>query len=310
MQFTLDLQLDVDRSAGDFDEIAYRWLDEMSRAVVPDHRTEIADLPARVAKANEPYGPLGEPNALFGIVKTTRGLSSGRLKSAQRNASTAGMRWLRQELADLPDSAWLWFGRLDERGHRSGSLANLQVDRMEESAEWLRLSAYIPELTFIDPIDGAEQQQRYLDAARSLADHWNPGFGQAAYALHYGSTAYEACLRNIDNPVPQEWWDARYTLNHCREFLRGYSWLTVVPQELAARLGGPSGLAATGAFAEVRPLSKGGVWLLATHDYRDFDDAALRSIFNVVAPILRPGRLTNWPRHPNEPPLRVIFEDS
>jgi hypothetical protein len=222
------------------------------------------------------------------------------------------MRWLREELVDFPKTATVWFGQLhDEFRTRSGHLALLKTEWIvPESPDWLRLSAYVPEMIFLDPVDGVAWQRRYLDAAFALADQWNPGFGQVAYHLDGGQTAYEAALRRIEQPVAQETWDERYTINVCRRFLRGYSWLTVVPEELAARLGDPAELQAQDAFVEVRPLSRGGLWLLATHDYRDFDDDALRRVHTVLAPLLRPGPLTNWPRHFGQPPLRVILPDN
>ena len=74
-----------------------------------------------------------------------------------------------------------------------------------------------------------------------------------------------------------------------REQLRGYDWLTICPKELADRLGGTGALRATGAFHEVAQLSGGGVWLLATADYRDLDDAALYRVFRALAPVLPIG---------------------
>ncbi len=62
-----------------------------------------------------------------------------------------------------------------------------------------------------------------------------------------------------------------------------------MPQEIGDRLGGAGALRASGAFAEVDELAGGGYWLLATENYRDFDQAAAERIFDVVAPVLRPG---------------------
>jgi hypothetical protein len=313
VRFTFDLQVNVDASAGNRAEVVYRWLDEMSQALVPEARAEIADLPARMVSASQPYGPQGEPGRVFGSLETYREPEQGsRYGTSVRHASAAGMRWLREELVDLPKRATLWFGRLDDEWRvRSGHLAVLEAAWIiPESPDWLRLSAYVPEMTFLDPVDGLMWQRRYLDAAFALADQWNPGFGHAAYVLDGYQTAYEAALRRIHQPVRQETWDERYTINVCRTFLRGYSWLTIVPADLVPRLGDSAVLVASGAFVDARPLSRGGLWLLATHDYRDFDDDALRRVHQVVKPVLRPGRLTSWPRHDRQPPLQVIFPDT
>jgi hypothetical protein len=160
-------------------------------------------------------------------------------------------------------------------------------------------------------VEGADVQRRYRDALWSFAQGVNPGFGHVAYMMSAGGpTAYEMCLRNIVTPNPPQWWDHEYTVADCRQFLRGYSWLTIVPAEIAARLGGVEAFTASGAFVEVRELPRGGVWLRATEDFRDFTDEQIRRVFTVVAPALRPGPLTNWPRMPHEPPYQLVFEDA
>jgi hypothetical protein len=302
--YYLELQLNVDSSAGDFGEIAYRWFDEVSQALIPQERAEIAGLPARMAPIGKPgtvHGTVGIHHFEAGTVRQRRG---------QRNASAAGMRWLREQLRQPTRHSDLLFGRHNENGERTGSLARLVAETLPDSPDWLRLAATVAESKFLDPDHGAEVQRRYLDAAWPFADQLNPGFGHLAYSIRGGSTAFEYCLRNIVNRTPPEWWDHWLTVNHCREFLRGYSWLTIMPEELAARLGGADALAATGAFHQVRPLARGGVWLLATPDYRDFTDEALLRVFTVVAPVLRPGPLTDWPRNHGQPPNRVIFQDA
>ena len=110
--------------------------------------------------------------------------------------------------------------------------------------------------------------------------------------------------------MPLQWWDYPATLSTCRDALRGYSWLTILPQDLLDRVGGLDTLARSGAFVEIRPLAAGGVWLLATDDYRAFDDAALLRVFHAVAPALHPGPITLWPPPHGDPPLRVVPKDA
>lgn len=104
------------------------------------------------------------------------------------------------------------------------------------------------------------------------------GAGDPAYAGHH--TALDAALRR----------DRDDSLREARRHLRGYSWITVVPRELAARLGGADALTATGAFAEVEALPPGGVWLRATDRAETYDAAAVRRVFSALAPVLPPGR--------------------
>ena len=202
-----------------------------------------------------------------------------------------------------------WIGRLDERGHRSGRVLTLEVRHLAESSGWLRLHGYVDESSFTDPVVGLDTQRRWLEVMRSYADISNPGFGHISYNHNEGATALEDALPAAIYPRVER--DPDYTVNDCRRFLRGYSWLTVVPAELAARLGGAAGLRSSGAFAEVHQLAAGGVWLLATSDYRDYDDEAIAKVFKVLAPVLRPG-LPRDPvrRFPGQPPYRIVFADA
>jgi hypothetical protein len=81
------------------------------------------------------------------------------------------------------------------------------------------------------------------------------------------------------------------TVPRCRDALRGYSWVTVCPQQLAGRLGGASAIAASGAFTEVTEVAEGSVFLRATPTLDEYGDAAQRQVFEVLAPVLLPGRV-------------------
>jgi hypothetical protein len=301
--FPLEIQVNIDKSTGSLGELAYRWFDEMSVALAPAERAALAGGPARV-------GP-DQPGTVYGTVGIHDFDPDGsNRRQGERNASAAGMRWLHRELLKEPRYASLSLDVDDEPGRSTGAVS-LKSAIVPKSPNWLRLSAYLPDADFLDPVRGSEIQRRYLDGLWSFVDDVNPGFGHIAYLPNdQGATPFEVCLRNIVNPNPREWWDHEYTVNNCREFLRGYSWLTIIPAEIAVRLGGVDTLAASGAFAQVRALSRGGIWLLATDDYRDYTDEAIRRVFTVVAPALRHGPLTNWPRVPREAPFRIVFEDA
>jgi hypothetical protein len=96
-------------------------------------------------------------------------------------------------------------------------------------------------------------------------------------------TSLESCLPEHVRIAKDSSW------GHVREELRGYWWVTVVPGELAARLGGPGGLAATGAFHEVSSLPDGSVWLRATPTINEFTGERIREVFEALAPILPAG---------------------
>jgi hypothetical protein len=74
-------------------------------------------------------------------------------------------------------------------------------------------------------------------------------------------------------------------------YLRGYSWVTMVPAVLAARLGGAGALRDSGAFAVVDEVAGGSVWLQATRRWSEWagDPAVVDRVFDVLAPVLPPG---------------------
>nr|WSZ19350.1 hypothetical protein OH837_41570 [Streptomyces canus] len=99
----------------------------------------------------------------------------------------------------------------------------------------------------------------------------------------------------------------RHSVNEARLFLRGYSWITVCPDELCRRLGGVSGLAASGAFCRVIPLAAGGAVLQSTETLTGFSDDAMRDVFRVLAPVLPAGMPRFDPAHPE---VRYVPEDA
>lgn len=91
--------------------------------------------------------------------------------------------------------------------------------------------------------------------------------------------------------------------------MRGYNWLTILPQELTAAVGGADGLRTSGAFTEVQPLAAGGVWLRATDNFADYDLAAAEPVFRTLAPILPPGKPMPAPDWANATPMVIVPAD-
>jgi hypothetical protein len=302
--YGVELQVNVDTAGEEMGEVAYRWLDEVSKARAPEVRAAVVDLPARI-----PRGELGRPGDAFGYLRIDRWPEGRPRRHWERVPSRAGLEWLREELADVPRTVTLTLGRLDDRGHRAGDTVTVLVDRHAVAPDVMVLSTYLRESELTDAETGAAAQRSYLELLSSFADRTNPAYGHIAY-IHDGKTAFEFGLRNVHKVPPLEWWSHPRTLACCREALRGYAWLTILPQDLLGRVGGLQALSDSGAFVEVRQLSHGGVWLLATTDYREFDDAALLRVFQAVAPALRPGPITPYPPAPGKPPLRVIAQDA
>jgi hypothetical protein len=169
---------------------------------------------------------------------------------------------------------------LGETGYPEDPRIRMLAWRDKNLPDWLRLAFDAAESDLEDP----ERQQAWLTFVHDTVENLNPAFGVIDYEYDglYGEAAAESTIKTS------------YMLQHqriprSREQLRGYDWLTICPQELADRLGGTEALRATRAFHEVAQLSGGGVWLLATADYPDFDNAALYRVFRALAPVLPIG---------------------
>jgi hypothetical protein len=290
--FTVEAQIRVKTSA----EVAYDWVDHLTAALGDDVRARQAGLPAsRKAAAVK-------PGAMYGEIAVTRFPNGRYVPSKLRTLSDDGLRWLRRELVDMPHSVWVSVGPLGDDGIVNAGPVALEI-APRRSPGWLRLSAYVRESAFADPAT----QQRWLDAVLEFADRVSPGYGQIGYCRGGNETAVE----QTTNPRTADATRRRpdYAIDPSRRTQRGYDWLTVIPQELANALGGADALAATGAFAQVRPLAQGGIAVLANATFQDYDLATAEPVFRALAPILPPGRPFLIPEPPHVPPVFVIDQD-
>ncbi|MFE6333096.1 hypothetical protein ACFVP3_08160 [Streptomyces sp. NPDC057806] len=148
-----------------------------------------------------------------------------------------------------------------------------------------------------DRIGDPEFCARLVDFLAAALDGADPAFARVDHLNFHDTPDLEAALRR----------GHRKYLRECRSHLRGYSWVTGVPSELAARLGGASRLAVSGAFHAVRELRGGGLLVQATETLAGYDDRAMREVFRALAPVLPPGIPEHDPAREN---LRVVFEDA
>ncbi|MFC9846306.1 hypothetical protein ACFWFF_05490 [Streptomyces sp. NPDC060223] len=132
-----------------------------------------------------------------------------------------------------------------------------------------------------------------VDFLAEALDGGNPVFARVEHGNFSYTTDLEAGLRR----------SRRKSLREARSYLRGYSWVTGVPSELAAR----QGLAATGAFHRVEELRSGGLLLQASETLAGYSDHAMRGAFTALAPVLPPGIPREDPAHPD---MRLVFEDA
>jgi hypothetical protein len=305
---TLDLQLNVDNRGRSHGESAYRWFSILLDELAGSELADLADLPA--VTRLDPYSdmPQGEPGALYGFVEVAQPPTDIRRTRERRNLSTDGWAWLRAELNDIPYNApmTIQIGRISPGGVLGGIILKAGLLRLEKSPDWLVLDAAVPAQSFLDPSTGAMKQRRWLKALRRAADQLNPGFGHIEYWRGRERTALERYSTAPGTPVNQRKPPLSIRLN--RQRLRGYSWLTILSEEVATRLGGASALAATGSFLEVEPLAEGGLWLLATEDFRDWAMPAAEAVFRAVAPAL-PSGAPIAPRPDQDPPPTFLVLD-
>ncbi len=293
----LDVRLPND---GQFAQAAGAWLEHASRVLGADRWERLhRSLPlAEPAEWNHPHG---EPHGVWGSVAVLR--RGGQQKATGHYPySPESFEWMLTELANRPLSANFRLRQLDEAGvpyEGSGELAVAVAVVDEDQPEWVQL--YAGSTLFGAEHDPMRPQvsQRWADVLREMAEQVDASFGHLCDDDSAEGTALDATLFRGGEVE---------SMLQGRRVLRGYSWVTVCPAELARRLGGRSALAATGAFAVVDRLPHGGVWLQATPDFASYDQRAVREVFKALAPVLPAGKPERDPF--DDRPRRLVWEDA
>ncbi|MFF5338908.1 hypothetical protein [Streptomyces sp. NPDC013181] len=107
----------------------------------------------------------------------------------------------------------------------------------------------------------------------------NPTFGRVDIGQFTERTNLDVALRR----------KVTKSMSSGRGTLRGYAWVTIVPQELIERLGGWEELESGDAFFKVFPLPDGGAILQASETMSGYTDEAMWHIFKTLAPVLPTG---------------------
>jgi hypothetical protein len=109
-----------------------------------------------------------------------------------------------------------------------------------------------------------ESEAAALRFVHAVADIADPVYGEIGYSYGFPYTALESALRlGFDQAA-----------KNSRDRLPGYSWITVLPEQIGAELGGVEGLVASGAFWKAERLAKGGYWIQATEHFADYQQPA------------------------------------
>lgn len=311
----IDLELP---GPADYAALARHWFDAGFSAIAPEQRTALETGPKLPPEAIRRPVPSGPPGVTWGFVSVTRyypkkltadGRQVFTVRESPRVWSARNWSWFLGQLADPPHDATLGTARLADAssgrpGYPENPRTRMTAVRDKRLPQWLRLAFAAPEAD----LEAPGRQRAWLSFVRETAEHLNPAFGLIDYQYDtlYGQTAVERTIRPLSLRPAYEGIPAS------RRLLRGYGWLTICPGELAARLGGAAGLRGTGAFHEAAQLAGGGVWLLATADYRDYDEAAMDRVFRALAPVLPPGRpaLADESRPREGRDYRVVYRDA
>lgn len=160
---------------------------------------------------------------------------------------------------------------------------------------FVSLSAVVP---CSDPEGGdVEFCSKISRVAEQACEELNPTFGRIEFDLAEEKTNLDIGLRR----------KLKTSVLEAREVLRGYSWWTIVPEEMASQIGGAAYFESREAFCRVHELSRGGLVAQVTPTVKEYDDDAMGRNFSAVAPLLPPGRPSV---HVAFPDVRFVIEDA
>ncbi|MFV0138150.1 hypothetical protein ACLGIH_34255 [Streptomyces sp. HMX87] len=199
--------------------------------------------------------------------------------------------WLREQIEARAESVAVEVGGGEEVTSGGPGPARLSVAFDEDLAGHVRLRWHVEEQQLLGTGRGGANQRTLASVLREFAHAYPVVFAHLSHETPDSQTEWEKCLRGMrSDPAANttEWPDR----------LRGYSWITVAPEPAAQALGGADALRSTGAFSEVEVLPNGSFWLKATDDYRDYDPAHVRRVWQATRNALIPGD----PKPPGEVP--------
>lgn len=236
-------------------------------------------LPSKVLRDPE-GGPFGPPGSAWCSLLVI-GQGERRLSKSLRAWSPKNWERFLSQAGDVSVEMSAKFSTLNRFGH--AGMPSLTVSayrpRPREARQWLRLDATYTVGTLADtepiPDDVPEEWLKFLV---DQAERHPAVFGYIADDFYAAGT--RTPLEAGTQRFPEE------TLPLADSELRGYSWVTVTSAGVLERLAGSEGVRASGAFADVRPLSWDGAVLQATPGLSEYDGDAVRRVFEALGPVL------------------------
>ncbi|MFC7247217.1 hypothetical protein ACFQO7_32495 [Catellatospora aurea] len=125
-----------------------------------------------------------------------------------------------------------------------------------------------------------ERQTALADTVLAAVQLVDPCYAEVSLKVDPTASALEAATGRLVSRALQE----------SRRYLAGYSWITVVPREIAQRLGGAAAATRSDLFPEVSELRSGALWLRTTQWLDQYETADATSLAEFFGPVLPPRR--------------------
>ncbi|MFJ5675787.1 hypothetical protein [Streptomyces sp. NPDC093097] len=292
-ELTLELNCRTDRTEG-FARSAAAWLTEARAELFPAYEAGLADEPAAQGPdENDPDASWGRPHGVCAQLLVQRAPHGPGLRPSRYSRRTWKRLLSTLPTPSAPYRCLLLMHLLDARGHPVDHEHAVSVEfrRSPEHPGWTRFAASAPAALL--PWPGSEEvQQRWLGLLGDWAVRLNAGYG---HLTDDADPAFGTALERMLNLSPED------TVPHSDRTLRGYAWGTLCSAEVAARVGGPEALRASGAFHAVTELPGGRLLLKATPRLEHYTGDAPARVLRALAPALPPGRtdrayLHSWMR--------------
>ncbi|WP_146059027.1 hypothetical protein [Actinomadura rubteroloni] len=180
-------------------------------------------------------------------------------------------------------------------GERDTRFVTVEVGREKKYGEFFSLDATL------GVADSFLVDKSYCSALRNIpvavCEHARAVFGSIGDRNLLGMTSLDFALRR----------SRRASLSEARRYLRGYSWLTICPRELAQKFDDVALLIESGAFRGVQQNADGSLLLCATSSIGEYDENAMERVFTALSPIIAPGSPHFDPAYPD---LKVVYRDA
>ncbi|MFI8182138.1 hypothetical protein ACIF70_16680 [Actinacidiphila glaucinigra] len=208
--------------------------------------------------------------------------------------------WLMRCLNETPESASAQIGEFTEGGDVGNSTIRLSASFDDSLPSYVKLAYHIDEALLTNPATAHAEHARLFTTINWACQRFNVVFGHFSYAHSGGRTELERYLRGPAR-VPE------HNTPHWRERLRGYSWLMVVSEDIARRIGGTDALNESGAFCSVSALPNGSLLLQATSLFHEYRNGRVEAVHHTMREVLIDGEFRQPASVPGQPSTHMVI---